>query len=111
VSTVLIGAGEGALDRSGCGQALLQAAAEAQEIRARVSRAKALLAAIEIVELFEDRAIAAWRAADQVLKADPALARSFEPLDRVRKATGSPKRWICRFRSDVAAADPDHHDG
>ena len=43
VSTVLIGAGEGGLDRSGCVQALLQAAAEAQEILARVSKAKALL--------------------------------------------------------------------
>jgi hypothetical protein len=79
VSTVLIGAGEGGLDRSACVQALLQAAAEAQEIFARVSKAKALLAAIEIVELFEDRAIATLRAAVQVLKSDPALARSFEP--------------------------------
>ena len=89
VSTVLIGAGEGGLDRSGCVQALLQATAEAQEILARVSKAKALLAAIEIVELFEDRAIATWRAADQVLKADPALARSFEPSIAFERRLGA----------------------
>ena len=79
LSTLLIGAGEGGLDRSGCAQALLQAAAEAQEILARVSKGQALLTAIEIVELFEDRAVATWRVIDQALRADPVLARSFEP--------------------------------
>jgi len=78
LSALLIGAGEGGLNRSGCAQALLQAAAETQETLARVAKGGALLAAIEIVELFEDRAIATWRAVDQVLKADPALARNFE---------------------------------
>ncbi len=89
VSTLLIGAGEGGLDRSGCVQALLQAAAEAQEILARVSKGEALLAAIEIVELFEDRAVATWRAVDQTLKADPALTRSFDPSVTFEKRQGA----------------------
>jgi CHAT domain-containing protein len=79
VSALLVGAGEGGLDRSSCAQALLQAAAEAQEALARVSKGKTLLGAIEIVELFEDRALATWRVIDQVLRADPVLARGFEP--------------------------------
>jgi hypothetical protein len=89
VSTLLIGAGEGGLDRSGCVQALLRAAAEAQEILARVSKGKALLAAIEIIELFEDRAVAACRAVDLALKADPALARNFEPLTALETLPGA----------------------
>jgi hypothetical protein len=78
LSALLIGAGEGGLDRTGCAQALLRAAAEALETLDRVAKGKALLAAIEIVELFEDRAVATWRAVDQALKSDPALARNFE---------------------------------
>ena len=89
VSAVLIGAGEGGLDRSGCVQALLQAAAEAQGILARVSKGKALLAAIEIVELFEDRAVATYRAVDLALNADPALARNFELLTALERRQGA----------------------
>jgi tetratricopeptide (TPR) repeat protein len=91
LSTLLIGAGEGGLDRSGCAQALLQAAAEAQAILARVSKGQALLAAIEIVELFEDRAVATWRVIDLALRADPVLARSFEPTIGFEQRSGARK--------------------
>jgi hypothetical protein len=89
LSTLLIGAGEGGLDRSSCALALLQATAEAQEILARVSKGQALLAAIEIVELFEDRALATWRAVDQALKADSVLARSFNSSIGFEKRPGA----------------------
>jgi hypothetical protein len=89
ISTLLIGAGEGGLDRSGCVQALLKAASEAQEILAHVSKGGALLSAIEIVELFEDRALATWRAVDQALRADPALSRNFDPSTAVERLPGA----------------------
>ena len=62
LSALLIGAGEGGLDRDSCAQALLQAAAQAQQALALVSKGQALLTEIEIVELFEDRALATWGA-------------------------------------------------
>jgi CHAT domain-containing protein/cytosol aminopeptidase family protein len=89
ISTLLIGAGEGGLDRSSCVQALLQAAAEAQGILARVSNDRALLTGIEIVELFEDRAVATSRAVDQALRADPALSHIFDPSIAFEKRRGA----------------------
>lgn len=91
VSALLIGAGEGGLDRSGCAQALLQAASEAQAILAELPSAGARLDAIEIIELFEDRALATWRAVDQALKADPGLKRSFNLAPDVKQPPGGRK--------------------
>jgi hypothetical protein len=91
LSALLIGAGEGGLDLSGCAQSLLQAAAEAKDILGRVAKGGALLSAIEIVELYEDRAVATWRALDQVLKADPTLARNFQPVIDFQQRTGARK--------------------
>ena len=81
MSALLIGGGDGGLDRSACVQALLQAANEAQAILEAVLKGKSRLDAIEIVELFEDRAVATWRAVDQALSGDPGLARIFERPD------------------------------
>jgi hypothetical protein len=91
LSALLIGAGEGGLDRGGCVQALLQAAGEAQAILAELPSTGARLDAIEIIELFEDRALATWRAVDQALSADPGLKRSFNLAPDVKQPPGSRK--------------------
>ena len=91
VSALLVGAGEGGLDRSGCAQALLQAASEAESILLEVLKGKARLDAIEIVELFEDRALATWRAVDQTLKVDPGLRRRFNLSPDIKQPPGGRK--------------------
>ncbi len=91
LSTLLIGAGEGGLDRNGCAQALLQAAGDVQEVLCRVLKGAIQLGEIEIVELFEDRAIATWRAADLTLRSDPSLARSFETVVGFEQRSGGRK--------------------
>ena len=85
LSTLLIGAGEGGLDQASCVQALLQAAKEAQAILGR-NKLPARLAAIEIVELYADRAYATLRAAKGAVAADPALKASCDPATEVKHA-------------------------
>ena len=54
LSCLLVGAGEGGIDRISCVQALLQAVAQANAMLG--GRPKPKLRALEIIELFEDRA-------------------------------------------------------
>lgn len=79
LSTLMIGAGEGGLDLGGCAEALLQAAGEAQAVLHQVGEG-ARLDAIEIVEVFEDRAAATWRSLEQILTSNPALGSRFALL-------------------------------
>jgi tetratricopeptide (TPR) repeat protein len=101
VSALLVGSGEGGLDRSSCAQALMEAASEAQLIVAGLGTLHARVGEVEIVELYEDRALAIWRAVEEVLTADPGLSRSFElepeirwtPLGRGHAPLGRDRKW------------------
>jgi tetratricopeptide (TPR) repeat protein len=88
LSALLVGGGEGGLDRNSCVQALLQAASQAQAIVAELGSLHAQLSSIEIIELYEDRAYATWRAAHQAIGTDPSLSRSFDLASDVRRSGG-----------------------
>lgn len=77
LSCLLVGAGEGGIDRTSCVQALLQAVAQANAMLG--GRPKAKLSALEIIELFEDRAYETARAARKAIEADPVLKSVFSP--------------------------------
>jgi hypothetical protein len=88
LSTLLIGAGEGGLDRQKCVQALLQAVNQAHAILTKLEL-KPRLDQLEIVELYEDRAYATWRAIKAALKTDRTLDSSFKLNDKLRRPVGS----------------------
>ncbi|HEY5207084.1 MAG TPA: CHAT domain-containing protein [Roseiarcus sp.] len=88
LSTLLIGAGEGGLDRQKCTQSLLQAVNEAHAVLTKL-KLKLRLDELEIVELYEDRAYATWRAIEAALKIDGTLNSSFELNDKLRRPVGS----------------------
>jgi hypothetical protein len=88
LSTLLIGAGEGGLDRQKCAQALLQAVNEAHAVLRKL-KLKLRLDDLEIVELYEDRAYATWRAVEAARKADRTLDSNFTLNDRLRCPAGS----------------------
>ena len=88
LSTILIGAGDGGLDRQKCAQALLQAVSEAHAVLTKLEL-KPRLVELEIVELYEDRAYATWRAIETALKTDRMLNSSFKLNDRLRRPVGN----------------------
>jgi tetratricopeptide (TPR) repeat protein len=88
LSTLLIGAGEGGLDRPKCVQSLLRAVNEAHWFLRKLKLA-IRLDELEIIELYEDRAYATWRAIEAALKTDGTLNSSFELNDRLRRPVGS----------------------
>jgi tetratricopeptide (TPR) repeat protein len=88
LSALLIGAGEGGLDRQKCVQTLLQAVNEAHAVLTKLDL-KPRVDELEIVELFEDRAYATWRAIETALKTDRTLDRNFKLNDRLRRPVGS----------------------
>jgi len=73
LSSLLIGAGDGGVGRKGFVQALLQAAAEANTILGKLVR----LGGLEIIELYEDRAVETWRMAKRTIESDSNLKASF----------------------------------
>jgi hypothetical protein len=75
LSCLLVGAGEGGIDRVSCVQAMLQAVAQAKAMLERLP--KPGLRALEIIELFEDRAYETVRAAKKAIAGDPALKTVF----------------------------------
>ena len=77
LSCLLVGAGEGGIDRISCVQALLQAVAQANAMLG--GRPKPKLRTLEIIELFEDRAYETARAARKAIEADPDLKSVFSP--------------------------------
>jgi len=77
LSSLLVGAGEGGIDRTSCLQALLQATSQANAILAGLKNPRARLEAIEIIELYEDRAYETWRIAKKAIQSDPVLQASF----------------------------------
>lgn len=87
LSALLIGAGEGGLDRTKCLQSLLQAVNEAHWFLRKVKLA-IRLDELEIIELYEDRAYATWRAIEAALKTDETLNSNFELNDRLRRPVG-----------------------
>jgi CHAT domain len=78
LSALVVGGGEGGLDRKSCVQALLQAANETQAIVTGLGTLHARLGLIEIIELYEDRAYATFRAAEEAIRTDSGLSRAFE---------------------------------
>jgi tetratricopeptide (TPR) repeat protein len=88
LSALLIGAGEGGPGQSACAQALLRAASGAQAILLELPNVKVRLETIEIVELFEDRAVATWRAINGALKTDPGLAEEFNLEPDLKQTSG-----------------------
>ncbi len=78
ISTLLVGAGDGGVDRSGCVQALLQAASQANAVLFRLQEPGEQLAAIEIIELYQDRALDAWRIAKTAIERDSVLSEFFQ---------------------------------
>ncbi len=77
LSALLVGAGDGGVDRTSSVQALLQATAQANATLAQLEGACARLGAIEIIELYEDRAFETWRIAKKTIEGDPALKTGF----------------------------------
>lgn len=88
LSTLLIGAGEGGLDRQKCAQALLQAVNEAHAVFRKL-KLKLRLDDLEIVELYDDRAYATWRAVEAARNADRTLKSNFKLNDKLRGLDGS----------------------
>ena len=88
LSTLLIGAGEGGLDRHKCAQALLQAVNEAHAVFRKL-KLKLRLDDLEIIELYDDRAYATWRAVEAARAADRTLRSNFKLNDKLRDLDGS----------------------
>ena len=88
LSALLVGGGEGGLDRNSCVQALLQAGSQAQAIVAGLGTLHARFGAIEIIELYEDRAYATWRAVNEAIRTDSGLSRDFELAPDVDRRKG-----------------------
>ncbi len=77
LSTIIVGAGAGGVDRNSCVQALLQATSQANAMLAHLKETGARLGAVEIIELYEDRAFETWRAVKKAVENDPILAGVF----------------------------------
>jgi hypothetical protein len=77
LSALLVGAGVGGVDRNSCVQALLQATSQANALLARLQKPGARLAALQIIELYEDRAFETWRVAKKAIEGDSVLEGIF----------------------------------
>ena len=88
LSALLVGGGDGGLDRTSCVQALLQAASQARAIVAGLGTISARLGPIEIIERYADRAHATWRAAEEAIRTDSGLSRCFELAPEVVRRDG-----------------------
>jgi tetratricopeptide (TPR) repeat protein len=77
LSALLVGAGEGGVDRNSCVQALLQATSQANALLIRLQEPGARLAALEIIELYQDRAFDTWRIAKKAIEGDSVLESIF----------------------------------
>src|SRR5262249_23669244 len=84
----LVGAGEGGIDRNSCVQAILQATSQANIMLAGLQNPCARLGAIEIIELYEDRAYATWRAVKKWIESDPVLSGGFTLPPRFSQRDG-----------------------
>ena len=91
-SALVVGSGDGGLDRTTCITALLQAAAEAGSVFKEIGDLKARLATIEIVELLEYRAFAIWHIVNEVLKTQSNLGELFTCEPEVAKRRGGRRR-------------------
>ena len=77
LSTLLVGAGEGGIDRNSCVQALLQATSQANATLAGLQKPGARFDAVEIIELYEDRAYETWRVVKNAIESDSVLKGVF----------------------------------
>ena len=86
LSTLLVGAGEGGIDRNSCVQSLLQATSQANAMLAGLQKPGARLGTLEIIELYEDRAYETWRVLTDAVGSDAFLKGVFElpPLFKQR---------------------------
>ncbi|HWL70214.1 MAG TPA: CHAT domain-containing protein, partial [Geminicoccus sp.] len=99
LSTVLIGAGDGGLGRGACALALLRAAARAQSVltlppEEPSDQPPLLLGEIEILELFEYRALEIWHVVDAALKQYTELNKHFTLHPEVVRQGGARRRLI-----------------
>jgi CHAT domain len=88
LSALLVGAGDGGVDHSRSVQALLQATAQANAILAGLEGPCDRLGAVEIIELYEDRAFETWRTAKKTIEGDPALKAGFALASKVNRRDG-----------------------
>jgi len=88
LSAVLVGAGEGGIDRTSCVHALLQATSQANAILAGLRNSGVRFGALEITELYEDRAYETWRIAKKAIQSDPVLKDSFGPTPAFSQRDG-----------------------
>jgi tetratricopeptide (TPR) repeat protein len=96
LSALGVGTGEGGVDITTGVIAMLQAVIEAQRVLAQVSgsdcRVPYRFAAFEIVELFEDRALAIWNAARHAVEEQPDCKASFELAGTIEPRKGGRRR-------------------
>ena len=109
LSAVLVGAGEGGIDRNSCVQALLQAMSQANAILAGLKNSRAGLGALEIIELYEDRAYETWRVMKNAIERDPVLKGVFGLPAAFKPARRRPPQCTDRAGPELVAADPDHY--
>ncbi len=104
LSTVLVGAGDGGLGRSACVLALLRAAARAQSVLVMPSEEGSdppastappvLMGEIEILELFESRALEIWHVVHAALEQRSDLATLFTLHPEVVRQGGARRRLV-----------------
>jgi CHAT domain/Cytosol aminopeptidase family, N-terminal domain len=88
LSSLLVGAGEGGIDRNSCVQALLQATSQTDAMLAGLKLPHVRLDSIEIIELYEDRAYETWRAAKKAVDSDTVLSSGFKLAPEVKPCGG-----------------------
>lgn len=92
LSALMVGSGDGGLDRTTCVTALLQAAAQAQSVFAETKDLTARLASIEIIELLEYRAFTIWHIVTDMLAAQSTLGNLFTCDPELGKRKGGRRR-------------------
>jgi hypothetical protein len=99
-SALLVGSGDGGLDRTICVTALLQAAAEAQSVFAASADLNATLTSFEVLEILEYRAFAVWHIVNRLIETQPSLGELFTCDRDVDRRSGARRRtYSARDRS------------
>lgn len=91
-SALMVGSGDGGLDRTTCVTALLQAGAQAQSILAETKGLEARLGSVEIIELLEYRAFAVLHVVNDLLATQSNLRKLFDFESELGKRKGGRRR-------------------
>jgi hypothetical protein len=92
LSTLLVGSGDGGLDRTTCVTALVQAVAEAQSVFTATADLSATLVSVEILEVFEHRAFAIWQSINRAIHTQSDLAEYFALEKEIETRAGGRRR-------------------